>query len=154
MPSRIVSRAPITVALLFLTAASLACSSSQATTEVEVRSHSEVIDLTRFPEGGTSSVDVDIGNRVEVTIDVRQPDDQFRSCAEPSVKDSFGNTLAALTPIDATRGLSGRLSMGVQYRFALYAAAGGRYSVGLDNLQCSLGELPSEATVTWTVHSR
>ncbi len=124
----------IAVGLLSVTFAAIACGSAASvdgTSANGVSTVRSVIDLSRVPvpPSGSSSVPVGLGDRVDVTIDVMQPDDQYRACAEPTVKDSFGNTLAVLSSADApgpppanvsraeTSG-SLTLSLSVRYRFA------------------------------------
>ena len=158
------------VGLLSLTFAAVACGSAPSvdgTSADGTRTVTSVIDLSRvpIPPSGSSSVPVSLGDRVDVTIDLLQADDQYRACAEPTVKDSFGNALAVLSSTDAPgdpaanvsrRETSGSrpLSLTVRYRFAFFAAASGPYSVSLDNHECSVAILPSSATVTWRIEDR
>ena len=158
------------VGILALAFAVITCgspSSVDGTSANGIRTITSVIDLSRVPvpPSGSSSVPVSVGDRVEVTIDVAQPDDQYRACAEPTVKDSFGNPLAVLSsaaapgppPANVSRSeTSGSfpLSLAIRYRFAFFAAASGTYSVFLDNYECSIASLPSSATVAWHIEDR
>ena len=84
---------------------------------------------------------------MELTIEVRQQRDEYCRCARPIVKDAFGNVLAVLSPKSETS------AVGASYQYAFFAAAKGRYTVVLDNQECSVRLTAADATVTWTVHS-
>jgi len=89
---------------------------------------------------------IDLGSRVEVAVIVQQQGDEYALCAKPTVKDAFGNVLATLSPVALTPGAT------AAYKFAFYAAAEGRYSVELNNRECSVRQTAARATVNWIVH--
>ena len=111
----------------------------------------ESIDLSSladFPSVGRSSAHAEIGSRVEVTIGIIQEGNMYARCGEPSVKDSFGNVMAVLSPVEEK---PGEMAL---YKYAFYAPVEGTYTVELDNFECAVGLTSAEATVKWIVHQR
>jgi len=109
--------------------------------------HEQQIDLTNRTSA-RSSVHAELGNRVEVSIEVRQKGDPWGRCGEPVARDAFGNVMAALSPVDNEPG------EWALYKYAFYAPVTGLYSVELQNEECDIRETSATATVRWTVHHR
>ncbi|MDE2822870.1 MAG: hypothetical protein OXK79_05130 [Chloroflexota bacterium] len=97
-----------------------------------------------------SNIRVTVGERVEVSVEVRQEKHDEHICGVPSVIDPFGNVLLVLTPRqNATKGTASHYVYESQYAFL--AAAYGEYGVRLENRGCLLDDVPAVATVQWTV---
>ena len=98
-----------------------------------------------------SNIRVTVGERVEVTVEVRQEKHDQHICGVPSVIDPFGNVLLVLTPRqNAAKGTASHYVYESQYAFL--AAVDGEYGVRLENRGCLLDDVPAVATVQWTVH--
>ena len=119
---------------------------SESPTAVPVTKQ-EQLDLTNF-QSRRSTMFAQVGDRVDVDVQVRQVGDEYVRCGEPVVKDPFGNILAQLGAGSIT------LGVGVSYRFSFLAASEGEFEVQLGNQECSVRLTKVEATVTWTVHTR
>ena len=98
-----------------------------------------------------SSVDVALGERVELSVEVRQEKNDEHICGVPSVVDPFGNVLQTLTPWqNAAKGTATHYVY--ESRYAFFAAAGGQYGVKMENRGCTLDEVAAVATVQWAIH--
>ena len=99
-----------------------------------------------------STVGASLGERVEVSVEVRQERHDQHICGVPSVVDPFGNVLQTLTPRqNAAKGTASHYVY--ESRFAFFAATVGEYSVKLENRGCLLDDVAAIATVQWAVHS-
>ena len=111
------------------------------------RTQEEVIDLS--PSVTDSSIHADVGDRVEVQVDISS----FRdSCQNLKVRDPFGNVVAELAPKKIRNGDVEFL----QFRGAFLAATDGDYLVELrpdsGNLSCGgVRVFAASAKVKWTV---
>ena len=110
----------------------------------------ETINLTSLARlgvyEGSSQVHIEVGNRVEITIGITQEKDDYARCGEPSIKDSFGNTIVYLSPVKEDPGTA------ALYKYSFYAAAEGAYSVYFDYGNCSVRGTSAKAEVKWVVH--
>ena len=98
-----------------------------------------------------STVRVALGERVEVSVEVRQERHDQHICGVPSVVDLFGNVLQTLTPRqNAAKGTATHYVY--ESRYAFFAAADGEYAVKLENRGCLLDDVGAVATVQWAVH--
>ena len=98
-----------------------------------------------------SIIEVSSGERVEVSVDVRQEKHDQHICGAPSVVDPFGNVIQMLTPWQNTaRETEGHYVY--ESRYAFIAATDGEYAVKLENRGCLLDEVAAVATVRWTVY--
>ena len=98
-----------------------------------------------------SNIRVTLGDRVEVSVEVRQEKHDEHICGIPSVVDPFGNVLQTLTPRQAPEKVTATHYV-YESRYAFYAAANGEYAVKLENQGCLIDEVAAVATVQWTVH--
>ncbi len=97
-----------------------------------------------------SNIRATVGERVEVSVEVRQEKHDEHICGVPRVIDPFGNVLLVLTPRqNAAKGTASHYVYESQYAFL--AAAHGEYGVRLENRGCLLNDIPAVATVQWTV---
>ena len=97
-----------------------------------------------------SNIRVTVGERVEVSVEVRQEKHDEHICGVPSVVDPFGNVLLVLTPRqNAAKGTASHYVYESQYAFL--AAAYGEYGVKLENQGCLIDDVAAVATVQWTV---
>ena len=134
--------------------AMLACGQSEETHGVNpipvTRPMPEQFDLleSAFHQ---SNIRATVGERVEVSVEVRQEKHDEHICGVPSVIDPFGNVLLVLTPRqNAAKGTASHYVYESQYAFL--AAAYGKYGVRLENRGCLLDDIPAVATVQWTVY--
>ena len=97
-----------------------------------------------------SNVRVTVGERVEITVEVRQEKHDQYICGVPSVVDPFGNVLLVLTPRQNVA-MSTATHYVYESQYAFLAAANGEYGVRLENRGCLLDDIPAVATVQWTV---
>lgn len=98
-----------------------------------------------------SNIRVTIGERVEVSVEVRQEKHDQHICGVPSVIDPFGNVLQTLSPRqNVAKGTATHYLY--ESRHAFFAATDGEYGVRLGNRGCLLDDVPAAATVQWTVH--
>ena len=107
----------------------------------------EVFDLRANPFH-RSTVAVTPGNRVDVSIEVRQERDPQLACGSPTVNDPFGNLLVALVP---TQSEQSETESTYQYRYAFFAAAEGEYAASFENRECVSAGLAATSTVQWAV---
>ena len=129
----------------------LACGQSGDDESVQVR----VPAPTTFDllESGfhQSTVGVALGERVEVSVEVRQEKHDRHICGVPSVVDPFGNVLQTLTPRqNAAKGTATHYVY--ESRYAFLAATDGAYGVKLENRGCLLDDVSAAATVQWAVY--
>ena len=128
----------------------LACGHSEDESVEPLAPPPETFDLsdTGFHQ---STVEVATGDRIEVSVEVRQEKHDQHICGVPSVVDPFGNVLQTLTPKqNAERGTATHYVYESTYAF--FAAADGQYGVKLDNRDCALDEVAAVATVQWAVY--
>ena len=129
----------------------LACGQSGDDESVQVRAPAPTtFDLL---EAGfhQSSVDVALGERVEVSVEVRQERHDQHICGVPSVVDPFGNVLQTLSPWqNAAKGTATHYVY--ESRYAFLAATDGAYGVKLENRGCLLDDVSAAATVQWAVY--
>ena len=134
-----------------LLGALLACGQSSDDEPVEARSPAPVVfDLL---EAGfhQSTVGVSLGERVEVSVVVRQERHDRHICGVPSVVDPFGNHLQRLTPRqNPAKGTDTHYVY--ESRYAFFAAADGEYGVKLENRGCLLDDVAAVATVQWLIY--
>ena len=97
---------------------------SESPTAVPVTKQ-EQVDLTNFQSLGRSTMFAQVGDRVDVDVQVRQVGDEYVRCVEPVVIDPFGNILAELAPGSI------KLGVGVSYRFSFFAASEGEFEIQL-----------------------
>lgn len=97
-----------------------------------------------------SNIRVRVGERVEITVQVRQEKHDEHICGVPSVVDPFGNVLLALTPRQNVA-MSTASHYVYESQYAFLAATYGEYGVRLENRGCLLDDVPAVATVQWTV---
>ena len=98
-----------------------------------------------------STVGVSLGERVEVSVEVRQERHDRHICGVPSVVDPFGNVLQTLTPRqNAAKGTASHYVY--ESRYAFFAATDGAYGAKLENRGCLLDDVAAIATVQWAVH--
>ena len=98
-----------------------------------------------------STVGVALGERVEVSVEVRQERHDRHICGVPSVFDPFGNVLQSLTPRqNAAKGTATHYVY--ESRYAFIAATDGAYGVKLENRGCLLDDVSAAATVQWAVY--
>ena len=131
----------------------LACGQSEETHSVNpipvTRPMPERFDLltSAFHQ---SNIRVTVGERVEITVEVRQEKHDEHICGVPSVIDPYGNVLQTLTPRqNIAQGTDTHYVY--ESRYAFLAAAHGEYGVRLENRGCLLDDIPAVATVQWTV---
>ena len=92
-----------------------------------------------------------LGERVEVSVEVRQEKHDRHICGVPSVVDPFGNVLQTLTP--RQNDAKGTASHYVyESRYAFFAATDGAYGVKLENRGCLIDDVAAAATVQWAVY--
>ncbi len=97
-----------------------------------------------------SNIRVAVGERVEITVEVRQEKHDQHICGVPSVVDPFGNVIQTLTARqNAAQGTATHYVYESQYAF--FTAAGGEYGVKLENQGCLLDDVGAVATVQWAV---
>ena len=129
----------------------LACGQSGDDESVQVRAPAPTtFDLL---ESGfhQSTVGVALGERVEVSVEVRQERHDQHICGVPSVVDPFGNVLQTLTPRQNTA--KGTATHYVyESRYAFFAATDGAYGVKLENRGCLIDDVAAAATVQWAVY--
>ena len=129
----------------------LACGQSENDEPVQARVPTpEAFDLL---EAGfhRSTVGVALGERVEVSVEVRQERHDQHICGVPSVVDLFGNVLQTLTPRqNAAKGTATHYVY--ESRYAFFAATDGEYAVKLENRRCLLDDVGAVATVQWAVY--
>ena len=129
----------------------LACGQSGDDESVQVRAPAPTtFDLL---ESGfhQSTVGVALGERVEVSVEVRQERHDQHICGVPSVVDPFGNVLQTLTPRqNAAKGTATHYVY--ESRYAFLAATDGAYGVKLENRGCLLDDVSAAATVQWAVY--
>ena len=131
---------------IILIALVTACVSPTPTPTVqEFRETRDHVILTDRPIA-QSVLTVRHDDRVEVEVSIKQRGDLWASCGPPSVKDTFGNTLAKLSPVTLEAGVE------AVYKFSFFAASNGTYAVEFDNRECDIRETPAEADVTWRVY--
>ena len=98
-----------------------------------------------------STIEVKSGERVEVSVEVRQEKHDQHICGVPDVVDPFGNVLQTLTPRqNAAMGTASHYVY--ESRYAFYAAADGEYTLSLENQECLIDEVAAVATVQWMVY--
>ena len=98
-----------------------------------------------------STVRVALGERVEVSVEVRQERHDQHICGVPSVVDLFGNVLQTLTPRqNSAKGTATHYVY--ESRYAFFAATDGEYGVKLENRGCLLDDVAAVAIVQWAVH--
>ncbi len=119
---------------------------SRDSTQV-VRTASQHLNLTEKSEG-QFFIEADIGDRVQVNIEINQMDDAPSppECAKPTIKDSFGNPLATLAL------KAGSFNFVHLYEYAFFVAARGRHFAYLDNHECDVRKSQVEADITWTIY--
>lgn len=98
-----------------------------------------------------SNIRVTVGERVKVSVEVRQEKHDQHICGVPSVVDPFRNVLQTLTPRQNTEKETATHVV-YESQYAFFAAAGGRYGVKLENRGCLIDDVGAVATVQWTVH--
>ena len=134
-----------------LLGALVACGQSEDDEPVQVRAPAPAtFDLL---EAGfhQSTVGVALGERVEVSVVVRQERHDRHICGVPSVVDPFGNVLQTLTPRqNAAKGTAAHYVY--ESRYAFFAATDGEYGVKLENRGCLIDDVAAVATVHWAVH--
>ena len=135
----------------FVLGSLLACGQSENDDSAEILSPPPVtFDLseTGFHQ---SLLRVSSGDRIEVSVEVRQEKHDRHICGVPSVVDPFGNVLQTLTPRqNSERGTATHYVYESTYAF--FAAADGQYAVKLENRDCALDEVDAVATVQWAVY--
>ena len=98
-----------------------------------------------------SSVEVALGERAEVSVEVRQEKHDRHICGVPSVVDPFGNVLQTLTPRqNVAEGTATHYVY--ESRYAFFAATDGEYGAKLENRGCLLDDVGAVATVQWAVY--
>ncbi len=98
-----------------------------------------------------STVGVSLGERVEVSVVVRQERHDRHICGLPSVVDPFGNVLQTLTPRqNPAKGTATHYVY--ESRYAFFAATDGEYGAKLENRGCLIDDVAAVATVHWAVH--
>ena len=88
-----------------------------------------------------STVGVALGERVEVSVEVRQERHDQHICGVPSVVDPFGNVLQTLTPRQNAASWDGNPLCLRVLRYAFFAAVDGEYGVKLENRGCLLDDV-------------
>ena len=143
-------RIPVSLVAVLL-GALLACGQSENDEPVQARvPTAAAFDLL---ESGfhQSTVGVVLGERVEVSVEVRQERHDQHICGVPSVVDPFGNVLQTLTPRqNAAKGTATHYVY--ESRYAFFAATDGEYGVKLENRGCLLDDVAAVAIVQWAVH--
>ena len=98
-----------------------------------------------------STVNAALGERVEVSVEVRQEKHDRHICGVPSVVDPFGNVLQTLSPWqNAAKGTASHYVY--ESRYAFFAATDGDYGVKLENRGCLIDVVAAVATVRWAIH--
>ena len=143
-------RIPVSLVAVLL-GALLACGQSENDEPVQARvPTAAAFDLL---ESGfhQSTVGIVLGERVEVSVEVRQERHDQHICGVPSVVDPFGNVLQTLTPRqNAAKGTATHYVY--ESRYAFFAATDGEYGVKLENRGCLLDDVAAVAIVQWAVH--
>ena len=98
-----------------------------------------------------STVRAATGERVEISVEVRQEKHDQHICGVPSVIDPFGNVLQTLTPKQNVSRVT-ETHYVYESQYAFYAAAAGQFGVKLENQSCALDDVGAVATVRWTVY--
>ena len=129
----------------------LACGQSEDVGPVEARMPTpESFDLleSAFHQ---STVLATLGDRVEVSVEVRQEKHDRHICGVPSVVDPFSNVLQTLSPQqNAAKGTAGHYFY--ESRYAFFAATEGEYGLKLENRGCLIDVVAAVATVRWAIH--
>lgn len=131
---------------ILIALASLACSSSDDAPldETSVRTEQDQVNLAGISTA-SSTMQADFGELVEVSIDVAQERDLFAQCGVPTVRDTFGNFMAELSPIIHEPGQR------ASYSYSFIAPASGTYTIELDNRECDVRQTTASATVNWRI---
>ena len=129
-----------------LIVATSACSSTVDTPQAveSVRMEQDDINLAGLSTA-SSTMQADFGDLVEVSVDVVQEGDLYAHCGVPTVRDTFGNVMAELSPIIHEPGQR------TSYSYSFIASAKGTYTVELDNRECDVRQTTASATVDWKV---
>jgi len=88
----------------------------------------------------------DMGDRVEVTIEVWHREGGYAQCGEPLVRDVTGNVLAYLSPEVK------RQDNMAYYRYEFVAGKSGQYTMELHSQECKITKTAASAIVAWTVY--
>ena len=97
-----------------------------------------------------STITAAVGERIEVTVQVKQEKHPNYICGIPRLVDSFGNVLQTLAPRQNTaRETPQHYFYDSQYAF--FAASEGEYVLKFENRDCLIELIPATAIVRWTV---
>jgi|GEM_PF-2671949 hypothetical protein len=98
----------------------------------------------------TSKVTAEVGERVEVVVEVWQQKDDQWLCGVPVVLDPFGNALQTLTPKQNPERETDEHYL-YESGYAFFPAIDGDYSIAFENRECIAASIPATANVRWSV---
>lgn len=98
----------------------------------------------------SSKVTTEVGERVEVTVEVWQQKDDQWLCGIPVLLDPYGNSLQTLAPKQNPDRETDEYYV-YESGHAFFPAADGDYSIALENRECIAASVAATATVRWVV---
>lgn len=97
-----------------------------------------------------STITAAVGERIEVTVQVKQEKHDDYICGIPRLVDSFGNVLQTLAPRQNTAQETAQHYF-YDSQYAFFAASEGEYVLKFENRDCLVELIPATAIVRWTV---
>lgn len=97
-----------------------------------------------------STITAAVGERVEVTVQVKQEKHDNYICGMPRLVDPFGNVLQTLAPRQNTAQETPQHYF-YDSQYAFFAASEGEYILKFENRDCLIELIPATAIVRWTV---
>lgn len=97
-----------------------------------------------------STITTTVGERIEVTVQVKQEKHDRYICGIPRVVDPFGNVLQTLSPKQNTAQETQQHYF-YDSQYAFFAASDGEYVLRFENRDCLIELIPATAIVRWTV---
>lgn len=97
-----------------------------------------------------STITTTVGERIEVTVQVKQEKHDHYICGIPRMVDPFGNVLQTLSPKQNTDQETQRHYF-YDSQYAFFAASDGEYVLKFENRDCLIELIAATAIVRWTV---
>lgn len=97
-----------------------------------------------------STITSTVGERIEVTVQVKQEKHDRYICGIPRVVDPFGNVLQTLSPRQNTAQETQQHYF-YDSQYAFFSASDGEYVLKFENRDCLIDLIPATAIVRWAV---